>query len=98
MDQNKWLKHIEAYKASNLSKAAYARKHDLDYYQFIYWSGKIVKAQANFIPVKINSSVDNSSEDPVSCGCLGVMEFPNGIKLHIHSTALLSELSDYLPC
>ena len=62
MDQTKWLKHIEAYKASNLSKAAYARKHDLDYYQFIYWSGKIEKAQADLIPVKINSIVDNSSE------------------------------------
>lgn len=40
MTINKWRNHIEACEASGLSKAAYARKHNLDYSQLIYWCKK----------------------------------------------------------
>jgi hypothetical protein len=32
-----WQEHIKNYHTSNLSKAEYARRHDLNYARFLYW-------------------------------------------------------------
>lgn len=105
MSPENWLSHIEAWPLSGLSKAEYAKQHQLSYSQFLYWLRKheannASKAnQANpssdLIPVKLpepqlaKSAWINSDQ-----ATLGVLEYPNGIKLHIHHPDLLKSLPD----
>lgn len=99
MTIDKWRNHIEACEASGLSKAAYARKHNLDYSQLIYWCKKYdnsIDRQSNLIEVILPPP--ETKPEPTSYvpgNALGVMEYPNGVKLHIHHPDLLKNLPDW---
>jgi hypothetical protein len=87
MKHQQWQTYIEARKQSSQTKRAYARQHSLPYSQFLYWYSKLTE------PTPMNDTSDFISVDikrtakPVDN--LGVLEFPNGIKLVIHSPELL---------
>ncbi|WP_444885484.1 IS66 family insertion sequence element accessory protein TnpA [Microbulbifer sp. PSTR4-B] len=92
MNQQQWQSHVRAYEKSSQSKRAYTRKHSLNYSQFLYWYRKLseqtsVSDTPGFVPVDIKPSV-------ASAGNLGILEFPNGIKLVINSPVLLAQI----PC
>ena len=85
-----WRNHVEDWGRSGLTKRAYAREHNLSYTQLLYWTKKFRLAESSselLMPVKVISS---SPERQTLR--LGVVEFPNGTRLHIHDTALLEEL------
>ena len=60
-----WQKHFNQYQQSHLSKASYARQHNLTLHRFLYWSRKLEKTDSEelklkkdcFIPVKIQSDM-----------------------------------------
>ncbi|WP_299946723.1 hypothetical protein [uncultured Microbulbifer sp.] len=90
MNQQKWLSNVSAYEKSSQSKRAYTRKHNLSYSKFLYWHRKLsdqtpVPDTPDFVPVDIKPPA-------APTGNLGVLEFPNGIKLVINSPALLAEI------
>ncbi len=55
--------HIDSWKASGLSKAAYTKQINLSYYTFLYWLDKLepVKKTKGFSQVKINSEKEKTS-------------------------------------
>lgn len=92
MTPNQWQHHIKAWQQINQSKHAYCRDNGLAYSRFLYWSNKRAKprlesvaSDTELLPVTIKTTESETD-------CLGVLEFPNGTKLHIHSTELLSSL------
>ena len=90
MNQQQWQSHVRAYEKSSQSKRAYTRKHNLNYSQFLYWYRKLTEQTsvsdiADFVPVDIKSPV-------ATTGNLGVLEFPNGMKLVINSPVLLAQI------
>ncbi len=99
MNQNQWKAHVEACNASGLSKSKYAKQHDLVYHNFIYWSQKLAKKSVNdFVPVTVKptKSADVIAKSmPVKAAneILGVVEFPNGARLVIHSSDLIAQLT-----
>ncbi|MFA0814010.1 IS66 family insertion sequence element accessory protein TnpA [Microbulbifer epialgicus] len=90
MNQQQWQSHVRTYEKSSQSKRAYTRKHNLNYSQFPYWYRKLTEQTPasdipNFVLVDIMSPV-------ATTGNLGILEFPNGIKLVINSPVLLAQI------
>ena len=95
MSIEKWQAHIKAYDSSVMSKAAYAKAHNLDYNQFLYWCKKHEQSsykESDLIEVKMPKSHSDTNE---LGRAMGVMEYPNGVKLHIHHPSLLKMLPDW---
>lgn len=88
-----WETHVEQFKQSNLSKAEYARRHQLVKHRFIYWAHKFELADtatqvvgADFIPVKIKSdALMRDKGMPILC----TLQLGNGKQLLIHQEAAL---------
>ena len=106
MKKTQWQAHVEAFNKSGLSKRDYAEKHQLIYHQFVYWPQKLNKNPSQelpgaFIPVTV-TSVPTVKPKPKSkplsqvTKSLGILEFPNGIRLVIHSPELLAQLPGLL--
>ena len=92
MKKTKWKAHIEACEKSGNNKRAYAEEHDLVYSQLLYWTRKLEEEPSTeFVPVKIKPE-EKSMPKPNTPKTLGVLEFPNGARLVIHSPELLSLL------
>ena len=99
MKKAAWQHYVDSCNNSKLSKLKYANKHGLVYSQLLYWikklsaESKAVKASspssvdAPFVTVQVKSLPSASSRK-----VLGVLEFPNGSKLSILDTQLLSGL------
>ena len=102
MKQTQWQSHIDAFNKSDLSKREYAESHQLIYHQFVYWSQKLNKTVSEpFVQVKVNPIPEAKPKPrPVTTTKattpLGVLEFPNGIRLVIHSPELLAQLPNLL--
>ena len=105
MKQAQWQSHVNAFNKSGLSKREYADNNQLTYHQFVYWSQKINKAQLkpsrdDFIPVTVTPASSAArikpkpmpAPKPQATTQLGVLEFPNGIRLVIHSAEILAQL------
>jgi|GEM_PF-2503429 hypothetical protein len=102
MKKHTWQVHVDAYNRSGQNVMAYATESGLVYSQMLYWLRKLEaepvpgrpKAahtpEEAFVPVKIKPT-NPKSASPLKA--LGVLEFPNGVKLFIHDVSLLSELS-----
>jgi hypothetical protein len=91
-----WQAHVDAYNNSKQSATAYANKHGLVYSQMLYWSRKLSsepkswsKPKTGFVAVKINKSKPTMT---MTTKVLGVLEFPHGIKLHLHSAERLNSI------
>lgn len=85
MNQQQWQSHIRACEKISQSKRGYTREHNLTYSPFLYWYRKLSErliAVTLFLwtlcPVDIKPSVAPAEN-------LGVLEFPNGMKLVINS-------------
>ena len=103
MKQTQWQIHIDAFNKSGLSKREYAENHQLIYHQFVYWSQKLNKAPLEpFIPVTVAPPAVSTKPKskpvtkPQTATPLGILEFPNGIRLVIHSPELLAQLPSLL--
>ena len=103
MKQTQWQVHVDAFNTSGLTKREYADKHQLIYHQFVYWSQKLNRVSPEaFIPVTVAPpavSVKPKTKPatiPKVTTPLGVLEFPNGIRLVIHSPTLLAQLPSLL--
>jgi len=95
MRQSEWSAHISALNDSGLSARAYARNHDLVYSQLIYWKRKFANSEtAN--SVQDGFVAVNLTDEQFPADCLGVLEFPTGVRLRIHRRELLAELAPYL--
>ena len=57
--RSSWESHIEQWKASGLSQAAYCRKHRLKAHRFYYWRRRLSASQdgVSFLPVALSSSL-----------------------------------------
>jgi hypothetical protein len=91
--QTFWRGHIDAWRQSGLSQAAYCTQHDLSLSSFAYWRHKRSKPSAStaIVPVVV-------SRDPVDLRV--EIHLPNGWKVHLpshaeslHVVALLRELA-----
>jgi hypothetical protein len=102
MKQTQWQSHIDAFNKSGLSKWEYADNHQLIYHQFVYWSQKLNKsASERFIQVKVKPIPEAKPKPKLvtttkTTTPLGVLEFPSGIRLVIHSPELLAQLTSLL--
>ena len=105
MKHTHWQIHVDAFNKSGLSKREYAENHQLIYHQFVYWSQKLNKAASKaFIPVAVTSPTVTTKPKtksrpvtkPQTTTPLGILEFPNGIRLVIHSPELLAQLPSLL--
>ena len=95
MQKSEWPAHIASLNDSGLSARAYARQHDLVYSRLIYWRRKLAATET--LPAVMEGFVGVSLvSERSSAACLGILEFPTGVRLHIHSTELLLDLSPYL--
>ena len=104
MNKNQWETHVEACNASGLNKSEYAKQHDLVYHNFIYWAQKLAKKPASdFVAVTVKPTAPAdviAKSKPVKAAneILGVVEFPNGARLVIHSPDLIAQLPVLLTC
>ena len=105
MKQAQWQIHVDAFNKSGLSKREYAENHQLIYHQFVYWSQKLNKAALKaFIPITVTSPAVTTKPKtkskpvtkPQTTTPLGILEFPSGIRLVIHSPELLAQLPSLL--
>ncbi|MCP3908351.1 MAG: hypothetical protein GY712_10095 [Oceanicoccus sp.] len=103
MKQTQWQLHVEAFNKSGLSKREYVETHQLIYHQFLYWSQKLNKAAPEaFVPVTVTPPAVSTKlkpkpvTKPMITTSLGVLEFPNGIRLIIQSHELLAQLPTLL--
>ena len=100
MKKEAWQAHVDAYNSCKQSVTTYANQHGLVYSQMLYWTRKLsndpilpaepkpkskLKPKPEFVPVEVKRPA------PTPC-VLGVLEFPGGIKLQIHSAELLSSI------
>ncbi len=87
-DENYWRKIIDDQKSSKLNRAAYCRKHQINYDNFGYWlrkfENKIIKS---FVPIKIKSEFIQPAEyNKVLCTLIA----KNGSSLQIYDKEVLS--------
>ena len=98
MNKEQWETHVEACNASGLNKSEYAKQHDLVYHNFIYWAQKLAKKPtSDFVAVTVKPTESaNVTTKPqrvkAANEILGVVEFPNGARLVIHSPDLIAQL------
>lgn len=95
MKKQQW----QAYNSSGLSKRESADSHKLAYHQFVYWSQKFNKAKSpnTFIPVNVTAKAQLQPQPKAAPAApLGVLEYPNGARLVIHSPELLALLPSLL--
>jgi hypothetical protein len=81
--------HIVKQKASGLSRAAYCRKHQLNYDHFNYWFRKEKKTAQQLVPIKISEPVKPSSLRPIALPTLCTLTLTNGDVLQIHDKSIL---------
>ena len=60
----------DSYLESGCSKAAFCRKLNLNYHQFLYWSDKFTKKSKHLIPVEVSSPRESLASIRLSNGCL----------------------------
>ena len=93
MDKLAWERHLCAFRESKLSVRAYAREHALIYHQLLYRvqrsSQPIPGSGSEFVPVTLAAK-------PGIGACLGVVEFPTGARLIIHSPEVVRMLLEWL--
>ncbi len=88
MKKSQWQGHVDACINSGQSKSAYAKQHHLGYHQFLYWSRKLSQNTSpdQFIEVKVKQDIKPAVK---TTDCLGVLEYPNGARLVVHSLDLV---------
>jgi hypothetical protein len=85
-----WKEHTVKQKESGLSRAAYCRKHQLNYDHFNYWFRKEKGGVQQLVPVKLNQPAHpvpfGNKTVPILCS----LALKNGCVLQIHDKGILS--------
>lgn len=92
MDKLDWERHVVAFKESNLSARAYAKQHELVYHRFLYrlrQFSQIEASDSSFAPVGLATPT-------VDGACLGIVEFPTGVRLIVHRPEVVQMLLQWL--
>ena len=79
-EEHIWKQHIELYKASGLSRAAYCRKNEIIYHQFNYWYRKLVNPSVELVPIKLQAT----EMAPTTLSVLCSLELNNKCRLYFH--------------
>ncbi len=82
-----WKEHITRYQASQLSRAAYCRLHQVNYDNLGYWLRKQLKKSLPLVTVQLKKE-----ELPIVCS----MRLRGGQTLQIHDQGLLMLLLEKL--
>ena len=88
-----WRNHVQDWQRSGLSKRSYSREYNLSYSQLLYWTNKPEFTRSpteSLMPV--NVTADSPSRIDSKPDCLGLVEFPNGYRLHLYDTRVLADL------
>lgn len=82
-----WQHHDKLQKNSGLSRSAYCRKHDLNYYRFSHWVKKSrrVSAASKLVSVKVKPATEQTIQKP-----LCTLELSGGRCLKVYDTQALS--------
>ena len=91
MDRSVWAEHLRAYRRSGLSARRYAREHGLVYHQLLYRVRKAAEA-----PGPSSAFMAVTASDAGRSAVLGVVSFPNGVRVEIHDASLLPALSEWV--
>lgn len=94
-----WHEQIQRKQASGMSRAAYCRKHELNYDQFGYWEQRwtpssFSSATTELLPVQLSESTATKSSPLLTTLCTLVLN--NGSELKVHDQALLPLLLSLL--
>ena len=83
-----WARHVKAYEASGLSKAEYARRHDLAPNTLYNWKLKLSREsmsaqKTSFVPVQVEQACEYLplQREPIQ------ITLPNGLKLAVPVSA-----------
>jgi hypothetical protein len=79
-----WNNHVQAYRASGLSKARYCRYHNVTYQQFIYWATKFDDT------TKSDNTLSAPSPSKLVPVVLSEPAYPSGLQLHLPNGVLIS--------
>jgi len=93
-----WLTHVNSWKASQLSAAAYCRTHQLSISRFKYWHYKLIPSDKKRKQPAVNFAQVISSVPPVLKEVDVIVEV-NKYRLILHSplnTALVNNVIDVL--
>ena len=95
-DEAFWQDHYSIQQSSGLSRAAYCRKHAINYDRFTYWVCKWrIDQRDTLIPVKIKTSFAARLADQSNLlETLCTLDLKNGHRLRIHDNSVLSLLLD----
>ena len=74
-----WQRHVEQWRASQMSKMAFCKQHDLTYHQFIYWCSKADSADVNLDHASNESGFVAVSVSPMVNNVGLCIRLPNGI-------------------
>lgn len=92
MDQTAWEEHLREYCRSGLSVHAYAKAHGLVYHRLLYRVRRAAKrapSPASFVAVRVGQS-------RLAGPLLGVVTFPNGVRIEVHDASMLAALSEWV--
>ncbi len=87
--RHSWQAHIDQFNKAGGSKAAYCRKHDLNYHQFMYWHGQLSVSCDALVPVKVKAK-----SHPTDGLC--TVELVSGHRLSIHDPSVLPMLKQLI--
>ncbi|MBT4288441.1 MAG: hypothetical protein HOD92_14025 [Deltaproteobacteria bacterium] len=98
--RNLWKHHIESWKNSSLSQAAYCRQHNLKVYDFQYWKKRFKPTQetahpSKLLPVTLTSP--DKSEPVLGSSGISLLINRYNVQLGIEfNSSTLSKLIDML--
>jgi len=92
MKKEAWQVHVDAYNNSKKSVMAYANQHGLVYSQMLYWTRKLSSEPKKCDESKVGFLAVEVKKPNRIADVLGVLEFPSGIKIHIHNAELLNSI------
>ena len=78
-----WQEYVSLRQKYKCSKAAYCRKHKLNYDQFIYWEKKLTRSSSQLLPVKLN--IQGQIKSTLLC----TLKLTNGTELKVYDNTSL---------
>lgn len=67
-----WRRHLDAWRSSGQTIAAFCRRHGLSYARFMYWQRRLGAARTELVPVHVQAP-DRPATRSVELTCAGGM-------------------------
>jgi len=91
-DKAFWANQVKSFKSSGLTRAAYCRRNNLNYYCLGYWAKQFLKKDVSpLIAVKLKSNDEVALPHNI---LLATLSFNNGSRLQIHQQKALEYIVD----